>query len=132
MFFQSGFSFTAIHESQDCMGRERGGHFFNSSLLLPPASQTLRHLPGDYRRQLTPVHRQQPDSNREPLVSKCKSLTTKLRALVFFVTKTGDLCLYLVLLVFLGVFHQRCAIKLIINVFVSTVRDIVAKNCHQS
>ena len=40
-FFLSGFSFTNIHESQDCRGR--GGHFFNSSLPLPPASQTLRH-----------------------------------------------------------------------------------------
>ena len=39
-FFLSGFSFTTIHESQDCRGR---GHFFNSSLSLPPASQTCRH-----------------------------------------------------------------------------------------
>ena len=44
---------------------EGGGHFFNSSLLLPPASQTLRHYPGDYYRELTSAHRQQPDSNRE-------------------------------------------------------------------
>ena len=40
-FFLSGFSFTNIHESQDCRGR--GGHFFNSSLPLPPALQTLRY-----------------------------------------------------------------------------------------
>ena len=40
-FFFLGFSFTNIQESQDCRGR--GGHFFNSSLPLPPASQTLRY-----------------------------------------------------------------------------------------
>ena len=40
-FFLSGFSFTNIHESQDCRGRGRA--FLNSSLPLPPASQTLRH-----------------------------------------------------------------------------------------
>ena len=39
--FLSRFSFTTIHESQDCRGRGRA--FFNSSLPLPPASQTLRH-----------------------------------------------------------------------------------------
>ena len=37
-FFE--FSFTNIHESQDCKGRTRA--FFNSSLPLPPASQALR------------------------------------------------------------------------------------------
>ena len=37
--------------------------------------------PGDYCRELTSAHSQQPDSNQEPLVSKRKSLTTKLRAL---------------------------------------------------
>ena len=47
---------------------EGGGHFFNSSLPLPPASQTLRHQPGDYCRALTSAHSQQPDSNLEPLV----------------------------------------------------------------
>ena len=35
-----------------------GGYFFNSSLPLPPASQTPRHQPSDCFR-----HRQQPDSN---------------------------------------------------------------------
>ena len=43
---------------------ERGGHFCNSSLPLPPASASYW-----------------PDSNREPLVSERKSQTTKLRAL---------------------------------------------------
>ena len=42
-FFLSGLSFTKIHESQDCRGRGGGVHFFNSSLPLPPTSQTLRH-----------------------------------------------------------------------------------------
>ena len=68
-------SFTNIHESNDCRGR--GGHFFNSSLPLPLASQTLRHQPGDYCTELTYAHSQQSKSNREPLVSERKSLTTK-------------------------------------------------------
>ena len=54
---------------------EGGGHFFNSSLPLPPASQTLRHQLGDYCIELTSAHSQQPDSNRESLVSERKSLT---------------------------------------------------------
>ena len=37
--------------------RERGGHFFNSSLPLPPDSQTLRHQLGDYYRELNSAHR---------------------------------------------------------------------------
>ena len=49
---------------------EGGGHFINSSLPLPPASKTLRHYPGGYCRDLTSTHSQQPDSNREPLVSE--------------------------------------------------------------
>ena len=66
-FFLSGFSFTNIHDSQD--SREGGGYLFKSSLPFPPASQTLRRQPDDYCRELTSAHRQQPDSNREPLVS---------------------------------------------------------------
>ena len=58
--------------------REGGGYLFNSSLPLPPASQTLRHQHGNYCRELTSAHSYQPDSNWEPLVSECKSLTTKL------------------------------------------------------
>ena len=61
--------------------RERGGHFFISSLPLPPALQTLRYWPSDNCRELTSTHSCQPDSNREPLVSKRKSLTTQLRPL---------------------------------------------------
>ena len=60
---------------------EGGGHLFNSSLLLPPASQALRHWPGDYCGELTSAHSQPPDSSREPLVSERKSVTTKLRTL---------------------------------------------------
>ena len=59
---------------------EGRGYFINSSLPLPPASQTLRHQPGDYCRELTSADSQQPESNRKPLVSERKSLTTKLRA----------------------------------------------------
>ena len=58
------------------------GIFFKSSLPFPPASQRLKHQLGDYCRELTSAHRQQPCSNREPVVSECKSLTTKLRALI--------------------------------------------------
>ena len=53
---------------------EGGGFLFNSSLPLPPASQALRHQPGDYCRELTSAHSWQPGSNREPLVSERKSL----------------------------------------------------------
>ena len=60
---------------------EGGGNFFNSSLPLPPASQVLRHQPGDCCRGLTSAHSQQPDLNREPLISQRKSLTTNLHAL---------------------------------------------------
>ena len=58
---------------------EGGGHFFNFSLPLPPASQALRLYQGDNCRELISAHRQQPNSNRQPLVSECESLTTKLR-----------------------------------------------------
>ena len=78
---------------------EGGVHFFNSSLALPPASQTLRHQPGDYCRELTSAHSQQPDSNWEPLVSERRLPTTSLRALTFkFQTfKSFSLSLYLIL-----------------------------------
>ena len=59
--------------------RKWKGYFFKSSLPLPPASQTLSHYPGDYCREVTSGDSSQSDSNREPLVSKHKSLTNKLR-----------------------------------------------------
>ena len=42
--------------TNDRTAGEGRGHFFNSSLPLPPASQTLRHYPGDYCRELTSAH----------------------------------------------------------------------------
>ena len=50
-------------------------HFLNSSLPLTSSSQTLRHQPGDYCREINSGHSQQPESNREPLVSERKSLS---------------------------------------------------------
>ena len=47
---------------------EGGGHFFNSSLQLPPAA-----------------HSQQSDSNWEPLVSERKSLTNKLHPVLYMI-----------------------------------------------
>ena len=67
---------------------EGEGYFINSSLPLPPTSQTLRHYPGNYCRELTSAHSQQPYSNREPLVSERKSLTTKL----FLLSEERTLC----------------------------------------
>ena len=55
---------------------EGGGNFFNSSLPLPPASQTLKHYPGNA--YFTSAHNQQLNSNQELLVSEHKLLTTKL------------------------------------------------------
>ena len=43
-----------------------GGHFFNSSLPLPPASQTFRYQSGNYCRELSSAHRKQPHLNRKP------------------------------------------------------------------
>ena len=42
---------------------EGGGYLVNSSLPLPPTSQTLRFWRCGYCRELTSAHRQQPDSN---------------------------------------------------------------------
>ena len=67
---------------------EQRGHFIDSSLPLPPTSQTHRHQPGDYCKELTSSHSQQLDSNWEPLVSKRKSLTTKLCAPNLLLTNT--------------------------------------------
>ena len=79
IFFQSCFfsRTLTIHRTAG----EGGGCLFNSSLPLPPTSQKFRHQRGNYCRELTSEHSQQPKSNREPLVSKHKSLFTKLRAL---------------------------------------------------
>ena len=84
LFFLSGISFMTIYESQDYGGRGREFHFSNSSLPLPPASQTLRHQSSNCCREPTSAHRQQLDAIWEPFVSKRKSLTTKLRTLALF------------------------------------------------
>ena len=80
-FFFFYLSFLSRPFTNHRTAREGGGHFLNCSLPLPPALQTLTNQPGDYCRQLTSAHREQPDSDREPLVSERQSLTTKLRAL---------------------------------------------------
>ena len=75
--FLSGFSLTNIHDSQS--SRERRS--YNSALPLKATSQTLRHQLSNYCRELTSGRTQRPDSNREPLNSERKLLTTKLRVL---------------------------------------------------
>ena len=71
-----------------------------SSYSLPSASQTLRHQPGNYCRELTSAHSQQPNSNREPLVSECNFLTIKPRTLVRGVFQIlQDVCQFLILLI---------------------------------
>ena len=58
---------------------EGGGYLlYSSSLPLPPASQIFRYQPGDHCRERTSAYFQQPDSNRESLVSKLNFLTAKL------------------------------------------------------
>ena len=78
-FFFSIWVFFHEHSRITGLQGKGEGHFFNSSLPLPPALQTFRRQPGNYCRELTSAHSQQPSSNREALVSEHKSLTTKLR-----------------------------------------------------
>ena len=52
-FFLSGF-FSRTFTIHRTVG-EGGGYFFNFSLPLPSASQTLRYQPGDYHKELTPA-----------------------------------------------------------------------------
>ena len=73
-FFLSGFFLSQTFMIHRTAG-EGGGYSFKSSLPFLPASQTLRHLLGDYCRELTSSHSLQPDSNWKPLVCKCKLLT---------------------------------------------------------
>ena len=87
IFFYLGF-LSGTFANHRTAGEGRG-HSINSSLLLLPASQTLRYLPGDYCRDLTSAHNQKLDLNRKPLVSEDKSLTTKLRALCTNASKNG-------------------------------------------
>ena len=87
IFFYLGFLSRRFMNSRTA--GEGGGHLFNFSLPLPPTSQTLIYQLGDYRRELTSAHSQQPDSNQEHLVSERKLLTTKLRALASSIYKQG-------------------------------------------
>ena len=57
-FFYLGFLLRAYTNHRTA--EEGGGRHFISSLPLPPASQTLRHWPGDYCRELTSAHSWQP------------------------------------------------------------------------
>ena len=76
-FFYHVYTFT-IHRT----AWKGGGYLFKSSSPLPTTTQARRHQPGNYCRELTSAHSQQPDSNQEPLISERKSLTTKLHALL--------------------------------------------------
>ena len=58
----------------------KGYAIFNSSLPLPPTSQTLRHSSDDYGRELASAHSLWAVSVWVPLVSDCKLLTTKASA----------------------------------------------------
>ena len=78
-FFYLGFASRTFANHRTA--REGGGYSIDSLLPFPPASQALRHWPGDCCRELTSAHSQQPDSNREPLVSGRKLLTTNLHTL---------------------------------------------------
>ena len=49
------FFFTGPFTNHTTAGEGRG-HFCNSSVPLPPASQTLRHKSGDYWRELPSAH----------------------------------------------------------------------------
>ena len=55
-FFFSILVFFHGHSRITGLQGKGGGHFFNFSLPLPPASQTLRHWPGDCCRELTSAH----------------------------------------------------------------------------
>ena len=78
-FFYLGF-LSQPFTNHNTAGQE-GGHLFNTSLLLTPVSQTLRHYASDYCREITSVHRYKLHPNQEPLASERKSLATRLRTL---------------------------------------------------
>ena len=73
------------------------GHFFNSSLPLPPASQTLSWAA---TAESSPLHiaRGELESNREPLISECKSLTTNTHTTIKFVLLNFIIVDYFILL----------------------------------
>ena len=73
-FFYPGFLLQPFTNHRTA--RKWGGHFFDSSLPLPLALQTLSHQPGNYCRELTSAHRQQPISERKLLITKLSALGT--------------------------------------------------------
>ena len=75
-FFYLGFLSQITFTNHRTAG-EGGGHYFNSSLRLPSASQSLRRQSG-ITAESSPLHI---EVNWEPLVSQRISLTTKLTAL---------------------------------------------------
>ena len=78
-FFLSGFSFTNIHHLQDSRVKKRLS--FKLLLTTSICSNNIRHQSVDYCSELISTHSKQPDSNREALISECKLVTIKLRAL---------------------------------------------------
>ena len=78
-FFLSGFSFTNIHESQDC--RPRGKAFLYLLITTSTHFTDTQTLAGRLLRGAHLCTYQQPGSNQEPLFSERKSLTTKLCSL---------------------------------------------------
>ena len=63
IFFFFTFGFLLRRFTFHRTAREVENYVFNFSLLFSSASQTLRHKPGDYSRELTSAHSTQPESN---------------------------------------------------------------------
>ena len=82
LFFLSAFFsiWVFFHKHSRSTGQQEKGMVicFLSSLTHLPASQTYKHKPGDYSRELASACSQQPESDLESLAAKHKSLTTKL------------------------------------------------------
>ena len=83
---------------------EGEGYFFKSSVPLPPLQ---RHLDTSQAITVKTLHiTWQPDSNREPLVSECKSLTIKLH-IVAFMASVSSFCRYCLKTKILMEFKQK-------------------------
>ena len=76
VFFYLGFlsQILTIHGTTE----EDGAHLFNSSLLIPSASQTLIQEPGNYCRELTYAHMHLCTARTEPGTFGFGVVTTKL------------------------------------------------------
>ena len=79
VFFQNHSRFTGLQGKGEGISLTPHYHFH-------PLHRRLRHLPGDCCWELTSARSYQQDSNWEPLISECKSLTTKLPSLNFLET----------------------------------------------